>query len=342
MNIYWMMSFIGYVCASTYKLIPSEVSWQEARDLCMNDNDMDLVVINDNDVMTEVEQYMNTFVVLNFDIWIGLFWNASRQKFIWVNNEKLSWTPPWYSSNNEPNCMESSNVYCDPDYPSNENCVRIGKSLLLFEWKTHGCDKTHGVLCQSLPSTTSDVPATTESSTTDLSTTVKSTSTDSTPTTTMSFSTITTGTNMSAKSTQILSTTSQTQLATEPAKTKPTSIIEFTEQPIITINTKFITSNRETSSETGTEYTTFGTVFNNTQLLVCTCKSITTGTNSPTENYRIEKRSTSAYIRRHISIHDGRLSSIIIGYTGAVVICVVVFFVVSIDIINILKKQRNN
>ncbi|CAG2254166.1 unnamed protein product [Mytilus edulis] len=247
-----------------------------------------------------------------------MYWDISRKKFIWVNNEKLSWTPPWYLSNKEPNCMDSPNVHCDPGYASNENCVRMGKSF--FEWKTHSCDKRHGVLCQSLSSI--DLPATTESSTTDKSTTNNSTSTTNNSTSTTNNST-------STKSEEMFTTTSRTQLATNDtittriSKTKPTGFIESTEKPL-TINTKFITTNKNTSSKSSSEYTTFRTFFNNNTQL-CTCKSISIGQNLPTENYRIDKRSTSAYIRRHTSIYDERLSSMIMGYTGAIVICFVVF-----------------
>ncbi|VDI67823.1 Hypothetical predicted protein [Mytilus galloprovincialis] len=311
---------------------------EEARDLCINDYGMDMVVINDNDIMTEVTQYMNTFAVINYDIWIGMYWDVSRKKFIWVNNEKLSWTPPWYLLNKEPNCMDSTNVHCDPGYARNENCVRMGKSL--FKWKTHSCDKRHGVLCQSLSSI--DLPATTESSITEKSITNGSTYTTNNSTSTTN-ATSTTNDSTSPKSKEMFTTTPQTQQATNATittlifKTKPTSFIESTEQPL-TINTKFITTNKNTSSKSSSEYTTFRTFFNNNTQL-CTCKSISIGQTSPIENYRIDKRSTSAYIRRHISIYDDRLSSMVMGYTGSVVICFVVFLMISFDMTNFFKNH---
>ncbi|CAG2197191.1 unnamed protein product [Mytilus edulis] len=170
---------------------------------------------------------------------------------------------------------------------------------------------------------------TTTSSTTDKSTTNNSTST--------------TNNSTSPKSEEMFTTTSRTQLATNDtittriSKTKPTGFIESTEKPL-TINTKFITTNKNTSSKSSSEYTTFRTFFNNNTQL-CTCKSISIGQNLPTENYRIDKRSTSAYIRRHTSIYDERLSSMIMGYTGAIVICFVVILMISFDITNFFKNN---
>ncbi|VDI67821.1 Hypothetical predicted protein [Mytilus galloprovincialis] len=129
------------------------VTYEDARYMCINDYGMDLVVICDDDVMTEVTNYLpkNRYAYLEnvrTDIWIGLVWNASLLDFVWVNNDVLAWIPPWYAD--EPNCMSSSNVFCHIDSTYNQNCVRMSNDFL--EWKTQACIKRNGALCQNLTS----------------------------------------------------------------------------------------------------------------------------------------------------------------------------------------------
>ncbi|CAG2220757.1 unnamed protein product [Mytilus edulis] len=146
----------------------SGVTYEDARYMCINDYGMDLVVICDDDVMTEVKNYLqitNLFV----DIWIGLVWNASLLDFVWVNNDVLAWIPPWYAD--EPNCMSSSSVFCHIDSTYNQNCVRMSNNFL--EWKTQACLNRNGALCQNLTSPCKTT-TTTESITLPSSSTVSS------------------------------------------------------------------------------------------------------------------------------------------------------------------------
>lgn len=54
-----MYLFIGYVRPDKFRLIKLNKSWNESRKLCIN-HGMDLAVISDNDVMTEVREYIKT------------------------------------------------------------------------------------------------------------------------------------------------------------------------------------------------------------------------------------------------------------------------------------------
>lgn len=51
---------VGYVRPNTYKMITTQsgVTYEDARYMCINDYGMDLVVICDDDVMTEVKNYL--------------------------------------------------------------------------------------------------------------------------------------------------------------------------------------------------------------------------------------------------------------------------------------------
>ncbi|CAG2254167.1 unnamed protein product [Mytilus edulis] len=268
---------------------------------------MDLVVIRDNDVMTEVRDYIKTVNKFTEDVWIGLTWNEFVLCFYWVNNKILSWLvdkPPWKLD--EPNCMENVSIYYDK-FPTITDSVTTDLSTSFKSTRTN------------LPNTTG-LSSTSEASATESPTTPKSTIAK-----------------MSQESKQMQS---QNQLRTELAITKrstnttQTSTIVSTELPIIVT-----TINMESSFNASTEYITNGTLFNNcTQK--CPCKSVSNEVNTPQENYRIDKRQTSAYIRRHSSAYDGRLSSRIIGYTGAAVICTIVLIVISFDIINLMKKMK--
>ncbi|CAC5419677.1 unnamed protein product [Mytilus coruscus] len=315
--------------------------------MCIKDG-MNLAVISNNDVMTEVQEYIATVCGFSADIWIGLTWSGVHSKFIWINNKRLSWPvvlPPWFY--NEPNCIK---LPCDQEGTSH-NCVRMSNGSLGWKWRTHACYQKHFAICQSLSSTTRDLSITSGSATTVKSTTIHSpTSTvsvtkdlSSTVKSTTTSSQTTTKSTVAETSPESTKMQSQTQLTTESATTKfsndtkPTSTIESTKLPLI-VTSEFIKLNVESSFNNSTEYTTNKTFFNN-NTQICTCKSLSNEMNSPKENYRIDKRQTSSYIRRHSSAYDGRLSSRIIGYTGAAVICAVVLIVVSFDIINLMERN---
>ncbi|CAG2195923.1 unnamed protein product [Mytilus edulis] len=346
------MLFIGYVRPNAYKLKEISLSWNNSRAACIKDG-MDLAVISDYDVLREVREHLRSIRYFSTDIWIGLKWSVIHSKFVWVNKQNMSWPDdqdPWASE--EPNCHK---VICE-DENTTHTCVRMSRdSSYRWKWRTHACHLRHYAICQNLSSPTRDVSSASESVTTNCSSTVTSTTIDS-PTTSNSV-TISLATKI--KSTATSSSTSieltvtetspeptktqtQTQLSTKSATTllsansKLISTMESTELPIIVT-----TINMESSFNASTEYITNGTLFNNcTQK--CPCKSVSIKMNNPKENYRIDKRQTSAYIRRHSSAYDGRLSSRIIGYTGAAVICTIVLIVISFDIINLMKRNEAN
>ncbi|CAG2197192.1 unnamed protein product [Mytilus edulis] len=304
--------------------------WNESRTACFNDG-MDLAVISDYDVLREVQGYLRSINYYRYkpEIWIGLKWSEVCSSFFWVNKQQLAWPDeqqPWALG--EPNCHRE---ICENE-ATTHNCVRLShKSLSEWKWRTHDCNQCHYAICQnstgnvlttsalltpncnstfnSVNSTTIDSPTTTNSVTTSLTTKINSTATSS-PTSIES-----TVVETSPESTE---TQSQTQLTTESAKTKLAtsstliSTMESTELPI-TVTTEFITINRESSFNASTENMTNGTLLNNCAKK-CRCKSLSNEMNAPKENYRIDKRQTSAYIRRHSSAYDGRLSSRIIGY----------------------------
>ncbi|VDI16606.1 Hypothetical predicted protein, partial [Mytilus galloprovincialis] len=268
-------------------------------------------------------------------------------------DEQQPWAP------DEPNCHRE---ICENE-ATTHNCVRLShKSLSEWKWRTHDCNQCHYAICQNLLSATGNVLTTSALLTPNCNSTVNSdnSTTIDSPTTTNSVTTsLTTKINSTATtsptsiestvvetSPESTETQSQTQLTTESAKTNLStsstliSTMESTELPI-TVTTEFITFNRESSFNASTENMTNGTLLNNCAKK-CRCKSLSNEMNAPKENYRIDKRQTSAYIRRHSSAYDSRLSSRIIGYTGAAVICTVVLVVISFDIINMMKRNEAN
>ena len=152
-----------------------------------------------------------------------------------------------------------------------------------------------------------------------------------------------------ASSTEIPSPNSPTYLVhvyqsagtTLSSRTNPTTTTEPTEPRIIT-TTKQETSFKPSTAYIPVECTMLGTFFiNSTQ--VCSCQLLSNRSNLPEEswNFRIDKRSTNGYIRRHTSAYDGRLSSKIMGYTGIIIIGGVVLFVLLADLTTFLDKQKS-
>ncbi|CAC5419680.1 MRC [Mytilus coruscus] len=300
------------------------VSWEDARYMCINDYGMDLAIICDNNVMTEVEYYLS-LTSFSVDIWIGLVWNASLLDFVWVNNEVLSWLPPWYED--EPNCMPSANVFCHSSFSFIQNCVRMSNGKL--EWKTQACFNRNGALCQNLTS-----PCNTTTTTESITSTNSSTITPlyKTTTTTESITSTNSSTTTSLSST---TTTAESITPTNSSTTTPLYNTSTTAESITTTTT---------STATSTTNPNFSGVTVATTCPPCNC--IITPQNSSRNSssldvYKVDKHKTGAYIRMHTSADDNRLSAKVMGYTGLSVICTVFLVVILIDLTRIKERRKN-
>ncbi|CAG2195924.1 unnamed protein product [Mytilus edulis] len=195
---------------------------------------------------------------------------------------------------------------------------------------------------------TTDAQTTTVASTTDAQTTTVAGTTDAQATTVASTpdTTVMETTSESTKKqifTSFTYSVSESATTTVSSKTNPTTSPEPQELPMIT-TTKQETSFKPNTDYLPVEFTMLGTFFvNSTQ--ICSCHLLSNQTNLPGKNwnFKIDKRSTNAYIRQHTSAYDGRLSSRIMGYTGIFVIGGVFIICTFADLTTFLdKKELNN
>ncbi|VDI47441.1 Hypothetical predicted protein [Mytilus galloprovincialis] len=316
---------------------------------------MDLAIITDTDMHNEVINLLAPEIGGGLTrVWIGLKWQIPpTSHFSWVNNEEMGPFTNWDTG--EPNCMEGTNAEptpCPAQLSYDQNCVRLQHvSTTSWVWKTHGCYRQYAIICQTLSSSTK-TSITTEaqtsivSSTTGAQTTTVAGTTDAQTTTVASTpdTTVMETTSESTKKQLFTSFTysvSESAATTVSSKTNPTTSPEPQVLPMIT------TTEQETSFKPNTDYipvefTMLGIFFvNSTQICSCHLLSNQTNMQGKNWNFKIDKRSTNAYIRQHTSAYDGRLSSRIMGYTGIFFIGGVLLFVLFADLTTFLDKKRS-
>ncbi|CAC5408004.1 unnamed protein product [Mytilus coruscus] len=329
----------------------------DSRQWCQDTDDMEIIMIKTLTDYNEVTTKLTSESVgTNFQFWIGLKWDPVQQNFYWIDNTILSWSL-WCSegpsNSNEPDCMTSSSNYCQWGFESQQDCVRLTHSQQ-SNWcfATRPCSINYKSICRgssgsSEIETTITTAAIKESTEADVITThltVPETTTTQPQTTSVSVYTESKTTITAATIKESTEAEAITTHLTVPANVDTTTTSPQTSGSSIQC---LYSVTLHTNQDIAFQETTY--VHENGTALSCPVMKCYITNNVPTQSdpdtylYKVQKDDISSYRRKLTCATDDRVSSSIFGYTAAVVVISLVFFLpVLVDLISIYEKNSKN